>query len=78
VNATTVQPGTRCECRIQENEVYSREHFMAHQHAGSAMHHCQRDAVRLVNVTPGAVRLGEHIPMCEPCAAYHEQKAGER
>lgn len=62
---TTVKPGTRCECRKA----------------------IPADAVRLVTIgynwighdtlagpTPDGYATHETVPMCEPCATFHEQK----
>jgi hypothetical protein len=87
VTAPTIQPGTRCGCRVETCE---------HGHAGlvtGPVCRCSHDAVRMVtvrdmdgNVHPPCVAVTGSdmvtgivgIPMCEPCAAYHESKAGTR
>jgi hypothetical protein len=73
----TLKPGTRCECADGSHEP-SAEHLSdsnAHYHGGP----CQRDAVRMV-WTSKMGRRGHEVavilPMCEPCAAFHEAKGG--
>jgi hypothetical protein len=81
---TTIQPGTRCGCR---DGLHS--HPLSHHKAPFI---CTRDAVRMVTVplsksdvdtarqqyamAPGR-DARKVVPLCEPCAAYHEAKAAK-
>ena len=59
----TIKPGTRCECRVEH-------------HKCEDPRCCHADAVRMVTVRPFATLLGNQyerdVPMCEPCATWHE------
>jgi hypothetical protein len=69
----TIKPGTRCECR---------DKYCTH---GWNLR-CIAHAVRLVTVQlpTGHEEFGRkftypsEVPMCEPCAQFHEAKAGAR
>jgi hypothetical protein len=71
----------RCECPSRSSDTP----FCQHCNDSGV---CARDAVRMVTVhtyggrlTPpphASVEKIEHVPMCEPCARWHEAKAGAR
>lgn len=71
----TVKAGTRCECSLE------------HDHMGFGDHEpcvtwCKRDAVRMVTVENGAPfssreYVQRELPMCEPCAQYHESRGSK-
>jgi hypothetical protein len=80
-----VIPGTRCECR----DTNDADHALHHMHGGMVFVRCQSDAVRLVTVREkagdvnatdynGPIYRKRAVPMCEPCATYHETKEGVR
>lgn len=68
--SATIQPGTRCGCSAGPNsECHQRSSY------------CQRDAVRMVTVQRVADEPNEYgtreawdedVPMCDPCAEYHD------
>lgn len=77
---TTLKAGTRCECR---SELHAEQFINPLEHRGG----CSRDAVRMVTTraesfargVPGT-RETQHtadVPMCEPCAAWHEAHASK-
>jgi len=76
----TIKPETRCECRNDDCAEH-HEHSEGGFHGGSGQ--CCRDAVRLVTVNMGPTvhpmtgKVRDYstlIPMCEPCATFHETK----
>jgi hypothetical protein len=78
----TLKPGTRCECR--ETDHAHRAHHLD-GYTSNQTGPCGRDAVRLVTVqrqkrdyerestTPADSPVFFDVPMCEPCAAFHEK-----
>jgi hypothetical protein len=70
----SIKPGTRCECSQMGHTDHKTVGSMEGQRIGNYCK-CRMPAVRMVTVTPGAIRLGEHVPMCEPCATFHEKGA---
>jgi hypothetical protein len=93
MTAPTIQPGTRCECRDPQcpakfpGDSYPHAHpeVLGDKRCTSA------NAVRLVTVlnphVPARDSFGNQypgipskrtFPACEPCATWHESKAGAR
>ena len=75
MSANAIKPGTPCQCTTCPE---------GHKHTFECS-----DAVRVVTVekwsdhptTFGSVKRFEssaQVPMCEPCAAFHEQKGGAK
>jgi hypothetical protein len=82
MTAPTIKPGTRCECRNPDCPGSLRERTDGPREA------CRDAAVRMVTVASPQDRgvplasdpaeWWKRIPMCAPCAEYHEAKAGAR
>jgi hypothetical protein len=65
-----IRPGTRCECRA------GREPFHACGLAlGQGDARCRRETTTLVSTGSNPIT---DIGFCEPCAQFHEAKAGAR
>jgi hypothetical protein len=60
-----LKPGYRCACNSSDCPENPREA-------------CVDDAVRLVTVSQPTRREGISVPMCQPCAQFHEAKANAR
>jgi hypothetical protein len=77
----TLKPGTRCECSNEEcpNDTC---HIFSLDDADAGITN-QLDAARLVIHGDGvtgihtSTLLGVTVPMCEPCAAFHESKVSK-
>lgn len=69
-----IKPGTRCECRLDENGCGHKSY--THTKQG-----CRADAVRMVivendNIGDDWIEHGlTGIPMCAACAEFHEKGA---
>ena len=82
--ATQVKPGTRCECRDHQHITHAIDTGPGFR-GPDRVYDCTREAVRMVTVrgsiqdmdgltiAPEAYR---EVPMCSPCAAYHEARQG--
>ena len=73
----TIKPGTRCECRTDHPYNFDAPAPSYHARRGQE---CRADAVRMVTVRDREdfnKRVGE-LQLCEPCALFHEAKAGAR
>jgi hypothetical protein len=73
----TIKPETQCECR---NLDCPRDDTPAipKGHGHGYYWECSRDAIRMVTVrVDGLALAGAHyadVPMCAPCADWHESK----
>jgi len=80
VTAPTIEPGTRCECndtRCPHADAYP--YVCGTRPYGRDDSRTYGEAVRLVTVPDTYSRQGHHtghkqVPMCAPCAEYHDQK----
>jgi hypothetical protein len=77
MTAPTIQPGTRCGCR---DAACDCGHEYRATSEAARDERCQREAVRMVTVPVRETYYGAlyQVPLCEPCAAWHEAKAGAR
>lgn len=73
----SVKPGTRCECN---DRACADSQEKVPPNAVVIGNRCERDAVRMVLVVRGAFssRDTREVPMCDPCASFHEAKDGAR
>ena len=62
-----MKAGTRCECREPSNHIHDVSEWQ-----------CQAEADRTVAIPTGTYSCGrqvyKHIPLCAPCAAFHEAR----
>ena len=88
----SVKPGTLCECRddgcCRRDALCKRTH-----RAPQGEVYCRAEAVCMVmvrervetsgqcidgvNRPPIAVNVSQRVPMCTPCASWHESKGGK-
>jgi hypothetical protein len=82
-----IKPGTRCEC--SSLSCPGQHPAQGPDNRKNPLYECGKDAVRTVTVrvsTVEARRAGSwnalgheaEVPMCAPCASFHEAKAGAR
>ena len=65
-----VKPGTRCRCDSMwcADGCWKRARL-----SGEEAHTCDIEATRMVKI-PWPQDRPRRIPMCEPCATYHEAR----